>query len=89
MEYIWRVTVDRYGRESETKSGFVSSIFSVCEMLINKYEMQENKPIIEVVNIGLGRALADMLEDKKISFRRIDGLLMRINGADVFKYKTD
>ena len=85
MPYTWRVELDRYGFESFAKSGRVCSLPETCRDLIDRFEAQEVKPIIEVVNIGTGRALADMLEERGIPVIRVDGLLMRIAGADVFK----
>lgn len=88
MAYTWRVILDRYADESKAKSGLVCSVVETCEILIKKYNEQLSKPELEVFDNGLGVALCDMLEDRKVPFKRIDGLLMRINGADILKTRT-
>jgi len=76
---IWRVKLDQYGNES---------IVETCNILIEKYNRQTIKPELEVIDIGLGIALSDMLEDRKIPFKRIAGVHMRIGSADIFETKA-
>ena len=89
MKTIWQVTMDRYGDESKAKSGYVSSLIDTYDDLTRRYDIQVNKPILEIVDLGMGTALCHLLEDRKIPFKKVGGLLMRINGADIFKYKGE
>lgn len=87
--YTWRIELDQFGDEMRAKSGRVFSVADTCELLVYNYNKQIHKPtVLEVVTIGLGAALADMLEHKKIPVKRVTGLMSRIGGADVLKYKV-
>jgi len=88
MKQIWRITLDRYGNKSIAKGGgVVGGGMGTLDELIEKCSQQKVPPTLEVVNIGIGRGFADMLEARGIPFTRVDGHLMRISGADVFKTK--
>ncbi len=78
-KFIWRVKLDQYGDES---------LVETCDILIEKYNRQTIKPELEIIDIGLGRALSDMLEDREILFKRIAGSYMRIGRAVILETKA-
>ena len=88
IKFIWRIKLDQYGDESIAKSGSLYSIVETCDILIEKYNRRAIKPELEVIDIGLGIALSDMLEDRKIPFKRVAGSHMRIGSADVLETKV-
>ena len=88
MKQIWRIELDRYSDESRAKSGRIFSLLETSNLIFEAYQGQKNKPKLEIVVIGVGMALADILEDRKIPLKRVKGLLTRIGGADIFKYKS-
>ncbi len=86
MNIIWRIEVDRFRDETIAKSGRTYSLEETCNDIVNRYNANKVKPIIEVVAFSLGRMLIDMLADKGIPFRVVNGTITRVNGADIFKY---
>lgn len=75
MKNTWRVELDL---------DLDVPLVEMVELLVEKYEQQAVKPILEVVTIGIGAGIADMLEDRKIPIKRIVGVVRRITGLDAF-----
>jgi len=91
MKTVWLVSADRYGNESraKTEDGKLYSIIETTKLLIEEYEACEIKPEIKVVAIGFGHALSDFLTHKEIPHTRIEGIIHRVGGADVIKYREE
>ena len=75
----WRIQLDRYGNES----GQTHSLNETLDIIIKRYRDHVTKPKIEVVAIGAGHALADMLENNGVPVKRVGDAGFRLGGSDV------
>lgn len=89
MKTIWQVNLDSFAGETLAKSGELFSVLQTARLIIEKYKAQEIKPEVEVVTIGLGIVLSDYLTDEGILHTKVGGLLSRVGGADIIKYRRE
>jgi len=79
----WRIQLDRYGNESLAKSGQTHSLNETLDIIIKRYQEQLTKPKIEVVAIGVGHALAALLENSGVPVKRVGSAGFRLGSSDV------